>query len=96
MNECQFSHSELPKSVGLRFFTVYGPMGRPDMATWQFTQSIYEGRPIQLFGYGKMLRDFTYVGDIVEGIKLVIDHMMTKQNPGTHEIFNTHPFEPGI
>jgi len=54
--------------TGLRFFTVYGPWGRPDMAAWLFTKAILEGQPIQLFNYGKMRRDFTYIDDIVAGI----------------------------
>ena len=55
-------------STGLRFFTVYGPWGRPDMALFLFTKAILEGKPIQVFNHGKMRRDFTYVDDIVEGI----------------------------
>jgi len=54
--------------TGLRFFTVYGPWGRPDMAAWLFTKAILEGQPIQLFNYGKMMRDFTYIDDIVQGV----------------------------
>ncbi len=54
--------------TGLRFFTVYGPWGRPDMAAWLFTKAIIEGQPIQLFNYGKMRRDFTYIDDIVAGV----------------------------
>lgn len=54
--------------TGLRFFTVYGPWGRPDMAAWLFTKAILEGQSIQLFNYGKMKRDFTYIDDIVSGV----------------------------
>ncbi|RVT93414.1 SDR family NAD(P)-dependent oxidoreductase [Sphingomonas crocodyli] len=54
--------------TGLRFFTVYGPWGRPDMAMWLFTKAIFEGRPIQVFGEGNMRRDFTYIDDIVSGV----------------------------
>jgi UDP-glucuronate 4-epimerase len=54
--------------TGLRFFTVYGPWGRPDMALFLFTRAILEGRPIDVFNHGKMERDFTYVDDIVEGV----------------------------
>ena len=53
---------------GLRFFTVYGPWGRPDMALFLFTKAILEGRPIDVFNEGKMRRDFTYIDDIVEGV----------------------------
>jgi UDP-glucuronate 4-epimerase len=59
--------------TGLRFFTVYGPWGRPDMAYYAFTQSILEGKPINLFNFGKMKRDFTYIDDIVRGTVAAID-----------------------
>ena len=59
--------------TGLRFFTVYGPWGRPDMALFLFTKAIIENRPIDVFNYGKMRRDFTYIDDIVEGVVRVID-----------------------
>jgi UDP-glucuronate 4-epimerase len=59
--------------TGLRFFTVYGPWGRPDMALFKFTKSILEGKPITVFNNGNMIRDFTYVDDIVEGIVCVLD-----------------------
>lgn len=62
-------------TTGLRFFTVYGPWGRPDMALFLFTKAIIEGRPIDVFNFGKMQRDFTFVDDIVEGIVRVIDHL---------------------
>ncbi|WP_045223026.1 NAD-dependent epimerase [Desulfonatronum thioautotrophicum] len=61
-------------TTGLRFFTVYGPWGRPDMALFLFTKAILENRPIDVFNHGKMQRDFTYVDDIVEGVLRVIDH----------------------
>ena len=60
-------------STGLRFFTVYGPWGRPDMAFFKFTRAIIEGKPIQVYNYGDMVRDFTYVDDIVEGVVRAID-----------------------
>ena len=63
---------ELPVT-GLRFFTVYGPWGRPDMALFLFTKAILEDRPIDVYNYGKMKRDFTYVDDIVEGVTRVLD-----------------------
>lgn len=70
-NEMQFLSSEL-NTTGLRFFTVYGPWGRPDMALFQFTKNIIEGKPIQAFNNGNMKRDFTYISDIVAGIKQVL------------------------
>ncbi len=69
-----YSHLyDIPTS-GLRFFTVYGPWGRPDMALFLFTRAILAGKPIQVFNYGDMQRDFTYVDDIVEGIVRLLDH----------------------
>jgi UDP-glucuronate 4-epimerase len=67
--------------TGLRFFTVYGPWGRPDMVMFLFTRAILEGRPIDVFNYGKMQRDFTYVDDIVEGVVRVIDKI-PQPDPG--------------
>lgn len=61
-------------TTGLRFFTVYGPWGRPDMALFLFTRSILDGKPIDVFNYGNHRRDFTYVGDIVEGVVRTMDH----------------------
>jgi UDP-glucuronate 4-epimerase len=63
--------------TGLRFFTVYGPWGRPDMALFKFTKAILAGETIQVFNHGKMVRDFTYIDDIVEGVIRVIDHPAT-------------------
>jgi len=59
-------------STGLRFFTVYGPRGRPDMAYWKFAEAVFAGRPIEIYNHGRMRRDFTYVDDIVEGVARVI------------------------
>jgi len=61
-------------TTGLRFFTVYGPWGRPDMALFLFTKAILEGKPIDVYNNGNMQRDFTYIDDIVEGIVRVIDN----------------------
>lgn len=69
-----YSHLFKIPTTGLRFFTVYGPWGRPDMALFLFTKAIIEDKPIQLFNNGDMVRDFTYVADIVEGIVRVIDN----------------------
>lgn len=66
-------------STGLRFFTVYGPAGRPDMAYFGFTNKLQEGKTIQIFNYGNCKRDFTYVDDIVEGIQRVMQHAPEKQ-----------------
>lgn len=68
-----YSHLYRIPTTGLRFFTVYGPWGRPDMALFLFTRAILEGRPIDVFNYGQMQRDFTYVDDIVEGVLRVTD-----------------------
>ncbi len=68
-----YSHLYQLPTTGLRFFTVYGPWGRPDMALYLFTKAITEGRPIDVFNHGKMRRDFTYVDDIVEALVRLID-----------------------
>ncbi len=62
-------------STGLRFFTVYGPWGRPDMALFLFTKAMLEGTPIDIYNHGKMRRDFTYIGDIIEGVVRVMDRI---------------------
>jgi len=69
-----YSHLYGIATTGLRFFTVYGPWGRPDMALFLFTKAALEGKPIDVFNHGNMLRDFTYIDDIVEGVVRVIDH----------------------
>ena len=74
-NEAQFMSSSITRTVGLRFFTVYGPWGRPDMALFDFTKNIVAGEPIKLFNHGDMIRDFTYVDDIVQGIDCVVRNM---------------------
>jgi UDP-glucuronate 4-epimerase len=73
MSETYASLYRLPQT-GLRFFTVYGPWGRPDMAMWLFTKAIFEGRPIEVFGEGNMRRDFTYIDDIVTGVVAALDN----------------------
>ncbi len=73
MAHCYAHLYRLP-CTGLRFFTVYGPWGRPDMALFIFTKAILEGRPIEVFNHGKMQRDFTYIDDIVEGVIRTLDH----------------------
>jgi UDP-glucuronate 4-epimerase len=72
-----YSHLFNLAATGLRFFTVYGPWGRPDMALFLFTRAMLEGRPIQVFNHGQMLRDFTYVDDIVESLIRVLDKPAT-------------------
>jgi len=75
-----YSHLYNVPTTGLRFFTVYGPWGRPDMALFKFTKAILEDKPIDVFNYGKHRRDFTYIDDIVEGVVRVIDNP-AKSNP---------------
>lgn len=72
-----YSHLFRLPTTGLRFFTVYGPWGRPDMALFLFTRAILEGRPIDVFNNGRMVRDFTYIDDIVEGVIRVLDKPAT-------------------
>jgi UDP-glucuronate 4-epimerase len=93
-------------TTGLRFFTVYGPYGRPDMALFMFTKNIIEGKPIDVFNYGKHKRDFTYIDDIVEGVIRTSDHTAqpndnwdpAKPDPGTsmapYRIYNIGNQQP--
>ena len=95
----------LPVS-GLRFFTVYGPWGRPDMALFKFTKAMRDGQPIDVYNHGKMVRDFTYIDDIVEGVIRVLDKVATPDpafdpavpNPGTaavpYRLFNIGNGQP--
>jgi UDP-glucuronate 4-epimerase len=84
-------------ATGLRFFTVYGPWGRPDMAVWLFTQAIFEDRPVRLFNDGHMRRDFTYVDDVIEALVRLIESQPAKtaadaaaqpSTPPPHRIYN--------
>ena len=81
--EC-YSHLFKIKCIGLRFFTVYGPWGRPDMATFIFTKKILENKKINIFNYGNMKRDFTYIDDIVKGIKGAVN----LKGDYKHKIYN--------
>ena len=78
--------------TGLRFFTVYGPAGRPDMAPWLFTEAILKGNPIKVFNHGKMMRDFTYIDDIVEGVMRIQEVIPTNAIP--YSLFNIGNNEP--
>ncbi len=84
-----YSHLFGIPTTGLRFFTVYGPWGRPDMALFIFTRAILEGKPIEVYNYGKMERDFTYVADIVGGIS----HMLSKP-PVANPLWNPENPDP--
>ncbi len=75
-----YSHLYNIPSTGLRFFTVYGPWGRPDMAYFIFTKSILEGKEIKVFNNGDMSRDFTYIDDIIKGVLRVIDNSPIASN----------------
>jgi UDP-glucuronate 4-epimerase len=68
-----YAHLFAIPATGLRFFTVYGPWGRPDMAMWRFTAAVFEGRPVQLFNHGRMRRDFTYIDDAAEAVLRILD-----------------------
>ena len=81
------------KQSGLRFFTVYGPMGRPDMAYFGFTQKILKGEPIEVYGQGKMARDFTYIDDIVDGVVGVLDHPPAEPQARLFNIGDSRPVE---
>jgi len=87
MSHC-YSHLYGIPQTGLRFFTVYGPWGRPDMALYIFTKAISEGRPIHVFNHGDMRRDFTYIDDIVSGVIASLDHPPTVQAGAPHRLYN--------
>lgn len=83
-----YSHLFGIPATGLRFFTVYGPAGRPDMAYFSFTKKILAGEPIKLFNYGELERDFTYVDDIVEGIMNIIPTVPEERNGARAKVYN--------
>ena len=85
-----YSHLFGLPTTGLRYFTVYGPWGRPDMSPWLFTSAILEGRPIDIFNHGKMQRDFTYVEDIAEGTVRAMDRVAAPNMD-----FNSDKPDPG-
>ncbi|MBB6449895.1 UDP-glucuronate 4-epimerase [Geomicrobium halophilum] len=84
-----YSHLYNLPTTGLRFFTVYGPWGRPDMAYFSFTKNIMEGNPIKVFNNGEMMRDFTYIDDIVEGMVRLLDHQPVG-NPNYEDASESH------
>ena len=92
-----YSHLFRLPVTGLRFFTIYGPWGRPDMAYFIFTKAILEGAPIKLFNYGKMRRDFTYVGDLAQIILRLVDQAPRDDGPAAgapariYNVGNNHP-----
>jgi UDP-glucuronate 4-epimerase len=81
--------------TGLRFFTVYGPWGRPDMATFRFTRAVLAGEPIDVYNHGDMRRDFTYIDDIVDGVLRVLDRVPRPDAEGVpHRVFNIGNHRP--
>ncbi len=86
-----YSHLYGIPVTGLRFFTVYGPWGRPDMAVYRFTEAILNGRPLQVYANGTLERDFTFVDDIVNGIISVLDKQKETTAPSLMNIGNHHP-----
>lgn len=92
-----YSHLYRLPTTGLRFFTVYGPWGRPDMAPMLFTQAILQGRAIDVYNHGQMQRDFTYIDDIVEGVLRTLDRPATPEhatNQAPYRIFNIGNSDP--
>lgn len=87
-----YSHLYQLPATGLRFFTVYGPWGRPDMAPWLFTEAILRGEPIKVFNHGRLQRDFTYIDDIVEGILRVL--AQPPQGDCPHTLYNIGNHQP--
>ena len=90
-----YSYSNLFKlpCTALRFFTVYGPWGRPDMAYFKFVKNIYEGKPIEIFGQGKMFRDFTYIDDVIDGILKILNNGPPVLSDKNKKSFNNTPWE---
>ena len=86
-----YSHLYGINATGLRFFTVYGPWGRPDMAIWKFTEAILNNKTIQVFAGGTLLRDFTFIDDIVEGILAILSKLNSEKPPVLMNIGNNHP-----
>ena len=87
-----YSHLYSIPTTGLRFFTVYGPWGRPDMAYFSFTKAILENKPIKIFNHGDLYRDFTYIDDIVEGIVKVLHKTPDCKPPyAVYNIGNSSP-----
>src|SRR5690348_17427859 len=90
-----YSHLYHLPCVGLRFFTVYGPWGRPDMAAYIFTESILTGRPIDVFNEGRMERDFTYIDDIVSGTVAALRRPPPTDSSGVrHRVYNLGNHQP--
>ncbi|MCK5874486.1 MAG: NAD-dependent epimerase [Alcanivoracaceae bacterium] len=90
-----YSHLYRFPATGLRFFTVYGPWGRPDMALFKFVRAILAGEPIDVYNHGDMARDFTYVDDIVEGVVRVMGvPLAASEGPAPHRIFNIGRGQP--
>jgi UDP-glucuronate 4-epimerase len=89
-----YSHLYDLPLVGLRFFTVYGPWGRPDMALWKFAKAIMEDRPIPVFNHGRMQRDFTYIDDIVAGVLATVDEVPKKSADEGHRLYNIGNNQP--
>ena len=90
-----YSHLFQLPTTGLRFFTVYGPWGRPDMALFKFTKAILAGEAIDVYNHGKMRRDFTYIDDIVEGVLRTADHLPeAKQNEAPYAVYNIGNNQP--
>ena len=83
-----YSHLFGLATTGLRFFTVYGPWGRPDMAAYLFAEGIRNNKPIKVFNHGNMERDFTYVGDIVEGVMRIIEGSVEKRKGNLYKVYN--------
>jgi UDP-glucuronate 4-epimerase len=83
-----YAHLYRLKLTGLRFFTVYGPWGRPDMAVWKFAEAILAGRPIEVFNHGRMRRDFTYIDDIVTGTLAALDAPPSDRDSVPHRLYN--------
>ena len=88
-----YSHLYNVQTIGLRFFTVYGPWGRPDMAMFLFTDAILNHRPLKVFNHGDLSRDFTYIDDIIQGIEKIVTNHQQKENYQLYNIGNSQPVQ---
>ena len=88
-----YSHLYDFQTIGLRFFTVYGPWGRPDMAMFLFTDAILNHQPLKVFNHGDLSRDFTYIDDIIQGIDKILENQTIKENYQLYNIGNSRPVQ---
>ena len=87
-----YSHLYAIETIGLRFFTVYGPWGRPDMALFLFTEAILNNQPIKVFNAGNLSRDFTYIDDVIDGVETIV--LKPSKGKETYKVYNIGNSQP--